>query len=122
MNRCIAYNKNNKKCRAKLMNNNFFCCEAHYPINKELLEEGCFICMEKITSVEQMYYFKCKHIMHKDCYDEWLKYSNYDHSICMLCRGQVLQNPPKKTKRRALGVINKNDYKKLENIINIINK
>lgn len=120
MNRCIAYNKNNKKCRAKLTNGNFFCCEAHYPINIELIDDGCFICTEKIESIEDMYYFKCKHIMHKKCYNEWLEYSNYDNLICMLCRGEVLKEPPKKSKRRNLGVINKNDYKKLEDIINII--
>lgn len=121
MNRCIAYNKNNKKCRAKLMSGQFFCCESHYPINREIIDEGCFICMEKITSIEDMYYFRCKHVMHKKCYDEWLNYSNYGNNICMLCRGEVFKKPPKKTKTRKLGVINKNDYKKLENIINIIN-
>lgn len=120
MDRCIAFNKNNKRCRAKLLNGQLFCCESHKPINDNLIEDGCFICCEKITSVKDLYYFKCKHIMHKKCFDEWQKFSNYETPICMICRGDVLKKPEKKVKRRELGVINKNDYKKLENIINII--
>ncbi len=120
MDRCIAYNKNNKKCRAKLTDNKFFCCESHKPLNYELIEEGCFICSEKITSVNDLYYFKCKHIMHKQCYDEWLKYSNYSTSICMLCRGEVFKKQEKKINIRESGVMNKNEYNKLKKIINIL--
>lgn len=120
MDRCIAYNKNNKKCRARLNDKKFFCCESHKPLNYELIEDGCFICDEKITNVNELYYFKCRHIMHKKCYDEWLKYSNYDGPICMLCRGEVLRKPEKKKNIRQSGVINKSNYEKLKNIINII--
>lgn len=120
MDRCIAFNKHNKRCRAKLINNNFFCCESHKPLNYDLIENGCFICTEKITSSNEIYYFKCKHIIHKKCYDEWLKYSNYSTNICMLCRGEVFKKPQKKINTRDLGVLNKNDYKKLSNIIDII--
>lgn len=118
--RCIAYNKNNKKCRAKLMNEQYFCCESHYPINREIIETGCFICTEKIKDVNELHYFRCKHAFHKECYDEWLAFSTYSHAICMICRNEVLKEPLGKSKNRELGVINKNDYIKLENIINII--
>ena len=121
MDRCIAFNSHNKRCRAKLFDNKFFCCESHKPLNNNLIEDGCFICMEKITSVKELYYFKCKHIVHKTCYDEWLKYSNYPSSICMLCRGEVFKKPKKKIKTRDLGILNKNYYKKMSNIIEVIN-
>lgn len=120
MERCIAYNKNNKKCRAKLNGKQFFCCESHRPLNYELITDGCFICDEKVDDIKDLYYFKCKHVMHKKCYDEWLKFSNYDSPICMLCRGEVLKKPKKKTSIRQSGVLNKNNYNKLKNIINII--
>jgi hypothetical protein len=89
--RCIAINKNNKKCRVKTNNNSFFCCKSHEPINKELLEDGCFLCMEKIEKVNDLIYFNCKHIIHKTCYKEWLKYSTYDENICLLCRNIVFE-------------------------------
>lgn len=121
VNRCIAYNKNNKKCRAKIMNNDFFCCEAHKPLNYELIE-GCFICNEKIESINEIYYFKCKHIIHKVCYDEWLNnHSNYDKSICMICRNEVLKKPEKKKKFRENGVLNKEEYKKMHHIFDTFN-
>ena len=120
MDRCIAFNKQNKRCRAKLCNNQFFCCESHHPYNYDLIENGCFICQEKINSINELYYFKCKHIVHKQCYDEWLKFSNFPDTVCMLCRNKVMNKPLKKTKTRETGVLNKNDYKKLANIINII--
>lgn len=120
MDRCIAFNKNNKRCRAKLNDKHFFCCESHKPINYDLINDGCFICCEKITDVKDLYYFKCKHIMHKKCYDEWQQYSSYTTPICMICRGEVLKKPEKKIKYRESGVMNKNDYNKLKTIINII--
>ena len=89
--RCIAINKNNKKCRSKTNNNSFFCCKSHEPINKELLEDGCFLCMEKIEKSNDIIYFNCKHIIHKTCYNEWLKYSTYDENICLLCRNIVFE-------------------------------
>jgi hypothetical protein len=120
MDRCIAYNKNNKKCRAKLTDNNLFCCESHKPLNYELIIDGCFICSEKVTNINDLYYFKCKHIMHKQCYNEWLEYSSYSTPICMLCRGEVFKEQKKKINIRKNGVINKNDYNKLKKIINIL--
>jgi len=122
MDRCIAFNNKNKRCRAKLNNNQFFCCENHKPINENIIEDGCFICCEKFNSINDLYYFKCKHIVHKQCYDEWLKYSNYSTKICMICRGEVFKKPPKRINIRPSGVLNKNEYKKLSDILNIINK
>ena len=83
MNRCIGYNKNNHKCRAKTKNNQLFCCKQHEPINNDLVDTGCFICMDKITSANEMIYFKCSHVFHKSCYFEWLNFSTYETPICM---------------------------------------
>lgn len=90
--RCIAINKNNKKCRAKTNNNSFFCCPSHEPINKDLLEEECFLCTEKVVESYDIIYFKCKHIFHKSCYNEWLRYSTYEESICLICRNIISTN------------------------------
>lgn len=86
INRCIAITKNYKKCRAITKNNNLFCCDNHLPINKEIINDGCFICMEKITKSNELIYFNCKHVFHKPCYNEWLLYSTYETSICLICR------------------------------------
>jgi hypothetical protein len=88
MNRCIAININNKKCRAKT--DKLFCCEDHKPINKELINNGCFMCMEKINKTNEIIFFKCKHAFHKICYMEWLKYSSYETPICIICRKEVM--------------------------------
>ena len=53
VNRCIAYTNKNKKCRCKIPSNQLFCSEEHYPINKELVNEGCFMCCEKINSTKE---------------------------------------------------------------------
>jgi hypothetical protein len=102
MNRCIAINKNNKKCRAKLKTNSFFCCLSHEPINKELLEDGCFCCSEKIKSPNELLYFHCKHIFHKICYKEWLQYSTYVDSICLVCRNTIVKKESQKKKEREI--------------------
>ncbi len=118
--RCIAYNKKNKKCRSKISHDKFFCCEDHYPLNKELFNVGCFMCSEKVNHSDELYFFKCKHAFHKECYDEWCKYSNYDSNICMICRNEVLKKNIKKIKIRDHGVFNKNEYKKLEDILKVV--
>ena len=53
MNRCLGYTKNSKKCRAKTVNK-LFCCSNHEPINNDILERGCFICMEKIEKTNKI--------------------------------------------------------------------
>ena len=91
MSRCQAYNKNDNKCRAPLKNNTLFCCPAHEPINKEIIE-SCFLCMEKIEGGNEIIYFRCKHAFHKPCYKEWLLESTYENPICLICRNVVLTN------------------------------
>lgn len=118
--RCIAYNKNNNKCRAKIENSDFFCCDSHKPINYDLIN-SCFICLNKIEDIGELYYFRCKHIMHKECYDEWINYSNYDKHICMICRNEVFKIPDKKNKIRKSGVLNRCDYNKMLHIFNTYN-
>ena len=118
--RCIAYNKNNNRCRAKIENNDFFCCEAHKPINYDLIN-SCFICLNKIEDIGELYYFRCKHIIHKECYNEWINYSNYDKHICMICRNEVFKIPDKKNKIRKSGVLNRCDYNKMLHIFNTFN-
>jgi len=113
MNRCIAINSNNKKCRAKT--NNLFCCESHKPINKEIIENGCFMCMEMITKTNEIILFKCKHAFHKICYMEWLRYSTYDTPICIICRSEVMKNKQKKLK--IIYQINNDHNKKIHDIL-----
>ena len=58
MNRCIAFNKNNKRCRAKC-GNKLFCCDEHEPINKDLITNGCFVCSKETSlgSPDSLRYF-----------------------------------------------------------------
>jgi hypothetical protein len=99
MNRCISITKNNTRCRAKTKNNLLFCCDEHKPINKEIIENGCFMCMEKIEKSNEILFLKCKHAFHKPCYVEWLKFSTYDSPICIICRNIAFNPPLKKIKR-----------------------
>ena len=87
-NRCVGYNKNNKKCRAKTKNNSLFCCKSHEPLNTEI-KDGCCICMDIIQNSSDIIFFKCKHAFHKQCYNEWLIYSTYLTPICMICRNEI---------------------------------
>jgi hypothetical protein len=116
MNRCIAYNKNNNKCRAKLEEGKLFCCNAHYPTNAELVNEGCFMCFEKINNPTEIVYLKCHHAFHKDCYNEWLAHSTYETSVCIICLKEVFTKP--------LNIIKKKNLKKYVNIekINHLNQ
>jgi hypothetical protein len=119
-NRCIAINKNNKKCRVKTKNNELFCCESHYPINKELTTEGCFICNEQINKSNDILYFNCKHAFHKQCYKEWLQYSTYEKPICLLCRKDIFQHTVNKTEKKKLNKIT--DIHPLIEISHTLNK
>jgi len=125
MSRCQAYNKNDNKCRAPLKNNVLFCCQAHEPINKEIIE-SCFLCMEKIENGNEIIYFRCKHAFHKPCYQEWLLESTYETPICLICRNVVLNNNniEEEKQKNKKKVIKKKDnidiLKKLEEIFKII--
>ena len=119
--RCIAYTNKNKRCRVKIRNNEMFCCDSHKPLNMELID-GCFICYEKIENIYDLYYFKCKHILHKSCYNEWVNHQDntYENSICMICRNEVLKKPVR-TRFRTLGVLNKVEYSRIQHIFDIFN-
>lgn len=122
VNRCMGYTKSGKKCRTRLRNNQYlFCCEDHKPYNAEILEEGCFCCMEKIINHKDGLFFKCKHLVHKSCYIEWSKSENntYEVPICILCREIVYK---KDKKKRSLPYKNESESGKsaselLENFI-----
>jgi len=121
MNRCPAFNKNNKKCRSLTKNNNLFCCKDHEPINNNIINDGCFICMDKIVNSNDIIYFKCKHAFHKGCYIEWLKFSTYDEPICILCRNNVsILNVKKKSKKNIYNYCSTIDLNKITNIQNIL--
>jgi len=117
-NRCIAITKNNKKCRAKINKDSFFCCPSHEPYNIDLFEKGCFMCMEKIEKSSEIIYFECKHLFHKPCYLEWLTYSTYEKPICLICRNDVIVN---KDIHLNLQKYKKMDVELYKQIINIKN-
>ncbi len=89
-NRCSGIGKDGKKCRTRLRKNQYlFCCEAHKPHNKEIMEDGCFCCMEKLINHKDILYFRCRHLVHKKCYYEWMEASQNEVAICMICRSPV---------------------------------
>lgn len=98
VNRCMGITKNGKKCRTRLRKNQYlFCSEEHKPLNSEILEDGCFCCMEKIINHKDGIFFKCKHLVHKSCFLDWSKNnSTYETPICLICRNEVYNNNKKK--------------------------
>ena len=111
-NRCNGYTKTGKKCRTLIKEiGKFYCCKNHEPINVEILSSGCFICCENIENTRELIYFKCKHVVHRTCYDSWLEYSNYDNPICIICRKEInICNTLEDTKKNKKKVIVKKDY------------
>jgi hypothetical protein len=116
-NRCV-YIKNNKQCRAKTKNNDLFCCKNHEPINKELVENGCFICMEKIEKSNELLYFKCHHAVHKPCYIDWLEFSTYEEPICVICRNVTYPRKIEHTKTKKYKLVE--DNTNIKNILSIL--
>ena len=100
VNRCIGITKNGKKCRTRLRKNQYlFCCEEHKPLNNEIIEDGCFCCMEKIINHKDGIFFKCKHLVHKSCFIDWSRNnSTYETPICLICRSEVYNSNKKKKK------------------------
>jgi hypothetical protein len=98
MNRCIGYTKTGKKCRAPLKGDRkYFCCESHKPYNKEIVEEeGCCICSENDFKKGELRMYRCGHAVHKECYQEWLKFSTYKEPVCMVCREPIEKKLEKK--------------------------
>ena len=117
MNRCIAFNKNNKRCRAKC-GNKLFCCPEHEPINKDIITDGCFVCSEKIENTKELIYFECKHCFHKSCFIDFLKYSTYKNPVCLICRNEVLQNKSKNINKKKIKV--DKDYSDIKNIHKVL--
>lgn len=90
-NRCMGYNKAGKRCRTRLRKNQYlFCCDAHKPLNQEIIEDGCFCCTEKLVNHKEVLFFRCKHAVHRKCYYEWMESSQNEVAICMLCRSPIL--------------------------------
>ncbi len=98
MNRCIGYTKTGKKCRAPLKGDKrYFCCDNHKPYNKEIIEEdGCCICSENDFKRGELKMYRCGHAVHKECYQEWLKFSTYKEAVCMVCREPIDKKMEKK--------------------------
>lgn len=117
MNRCI-FIKNNKECRVKTKNNNLFCCKSHEPFNNEIVNDGCFICTDKIEKSNEILYFKCNHAVHKPCYNKWLDYSTYNEPICIICRKITYSNTNKENKKYKII----EDVSRIKNIYSILHK
>lgn len=127
INRCNGYTKTGKKCRSKLIEKGqFYCCKNHEPHNMDIFSSGCFMCCENIENTKELIYFKCKHIVHRKCYESWLEFSNYSKPICMICRKEINNNDihnsichdSKKNKNK---VVIKEDYNnKIDYINNIL--
>jgi hypothetical protein len=120
MNRCQSLTKNNKRCRAIIKNNQLFCCKNHEPINNEIISEGCCMCMEKIESTKDIIYLNCKHAFHKPCYNEWLTFSTYEGTICIICRSNKVTTIPIKKKSKNTAMYNYFNMSKILNIQKIL--
>ncbi len=129
MNRCIGYTKTKKKCRNILKNAkyNYFCCEEHLPFNIDILEDGCFLCMETNLKKEELKMLKCNHLIHLSCYEEWKKHSTYDEDICIICRRELKKKIEAKSdedrgyfinQKKVKINLNKEDYNFISDYIN----
>ena len=49
---------------------------------KNKRKETCSICQENYSCNQEVYWLSCKHICHKECLDEWVKYK----AECPVCR------------------------------------
>ena len=122
INRCVAINKNDKRCRAKLDGTRLFCCKSHEPINNDIINQCC-LCTEKIEKTCDILFFRCKHAFHKPCYEEWLKYSTYENPICIICRSEnnTYECYKKKTvKPRYIQKTGTEDIQYIKNIMKIL--
>jgi len=68
--------------------NNYLCKPIKIKKDDSILNESCFICMEKYECNE----FKrllpsCKHYFHKKCIDRWLK----NKASCPVCRDELIK-------------------------------
>lgn len=91
-NRCSGFTKSGKRCRAKIDEDKFYCCKDHEPYNMEIHTDGCFMCSDNITTSKELIQFKCRHVVHRCCYNEWIKFANYNKPSCVLCRTELGSN------------------------------
>jgi len=99
MNRCIGYNKYNKRCRTRIESTRFFCCESHEPINKEILSEPCIMCSQNVTP-DEITILKCNHAFHKKCLNEFFSYTQTESCLlCPMCRHEINTPSEKKDKK-----------------------
>jgi hypothetical protein len=67
--------------------NSILCKPVKIKNNNNILNEYCFICMEKYKLSEyQRELPNCKHYYHKRCIDKWLK----KKATCPVCRNELL--------------------------------
>ena len=55
---------------------------------KNKRKEICCVCMENFSCNQEVYRLDCKHIFHKNCLDEWIKYK----PECPTCRNTLPLN------------------------------
>jgi hypothetical protein len=89
-NRCAGFTASGKRCRTRLKDDQYlYCCEAHKPVNTDCLEEGCVCCMEKLINHKDALHFRCNHVVHRECYYEWMKGCTEESPVCIVCREPV---------------------------------
>ena len=84
MSRCIGLNKYGKKCRTRINKDKLICCDAHKPLNDDILEYCAICCKENLKSSE-IATLMCGHCFHKDCLNECLE-NAVDKTQCPYCR------------------------------------
>ena len=52
---------------------------------KDKRKQVCCICMDNFSCNQEVYWLSCKHIFHKDCLSEWIRYK----PECPTCRSSV---------------------------------
>lgn len=97
MNRCIGFNKNNKKCRTRINDGKLICCSNHKPLNEEILE-GCSICCKENLMSSEIATLNCGHSFHKECLNDYLEIAE-DKNSCLYCRCVGISPKNKKQKK-----------------------
>ena len=126
MPRCIGRTKTNKRCRRKIhKKNEYYCCEKHKPINKDVITTECFMCSE-IVNPKKLWLLECGHAFHRECLKEWMNHllnnedtefnNDDDYNKCLICSKKILVNIEKKKQKIPF---EKKIYK--SNIINSLN-
>ena len=99
MNRCIGLNKYGKRCKTRIKDiDRLVCCEAHKPLNDEILEICVMCCKEHLRSSE-ISTLNCGHCFHKECLNDFLEISEDKYS-CPYCRKNGIKNKEKQNKNK----------------------